>query len=204
MHTLCATFGLNAHTLYWESESTSRIHTIFWMCVCTFVTSFSFSICLNYIYDVSDHTNHIFSEILSSGDDNDWDKDLHKDYYKDKDTQTNTNTKCFQDPMYAIFFKHRGFKDLKYYIGSLLGEYFSGGEYFLGVNIFQEWIFFRDEYFLWVNIFQGWIFFRGEYFSGVNTFQGWIFFRGEYFLSGEYFSEVNFFRSESFSVVNIF
>ena len=27
---------------------------------------------------------------------------------------------CFQDPVYAIFIKSRGFKDLKYYIGCLL------------------------------------------------------------------------------------
>ena len=63
-----------------------------------------------------DHTNHIFSESLSSGDDNDRDEYLHKDLYKDKDThiQTKTNTKCFQDPMYAIFIKINGFKDLEY------------------------------------------------------------------------------------------
>ena len=30
--------------------------------------------------------------------------------------KTKTNTKCFQDPIYAIFFISRGFKDLKYYI----------------------------------------------------------------------------------------
>ena len=73
-------------------------------------------------YDVLDHTNHIFSESLSSGDDIDRDEDLQKDKYKDKDTQTQTktNTKCFQDPIYAIFFISRGFKDLKYYIGCLL------------------------------------------------------------------------------------
>ena len=72
--------------------------------------------------DVLDHTNHIFSESLSSGDDNDRDEDLQKDKYKDKDTQTQTktNTKCFQDPMYAISIKTRGFKDLKYCIGCLL------------------------------------------------------------------------------------
>ena len=29
-------------------------------------------------------------------------------------TQTKTNTKCFRDPMYAIFFKSRGFQDFKY------------------------------------------------------------------------------------------
>ena len=29
-------------------------------------------------------------------------------------TQTGTNTKCFKDPMYAIFLKISGFKDLKY------------------------------------------------------------------------------------------
>ena len=44
-------------------------------------------------YDVLDHTNHIFSESLSSCYDNDRDKD------KDTQTQTKTNTKCFQDPM---------------------------------------------------------------------------------------------------------
>ena len=37
-----------------------------------------------------------------------------------KMTGTNTNTKCFQDPMYAIFIESRGLKDLKYYTGSLL------------------------------------------------------------------------------------
>ena len=45
-------------------------------------------------------------------------KYLQKDKYKDKDTHTQTNTKCFQDPMYAIFFKSRGFKDIKYCISS--------------------------------------------------------------------------------------
>ena len=50
------------------------------------------------LYDVPDHTNHKFSESLLSGDDNDQDRDLQKD----KDAQTKTNTKCFQDPMYAI------------------------------------------------------------------------------------------------------
>ena len=68
------------------------------------------------LYDVLNHTNHIFSESLSSGDDNDRDGYLKKD----KDTHTQTNTKCFQDPMYAIFIKSRGFKDLRYYIGCLL------------------------------------------------------------------------------------
>ena len=29
-------------------------------------------------------------------------------------TQTGTNTKCFKDPMYAIFLKISGFKDFKY------------------------------------------------------------------------------------------
>ena len=46
----------------------------------------------------------------------------HTDTDKDKDTQTQTktNTKCFEDLMYTIFFKSRGFKDLRYYIGCLL------------------------------------------------------------------------------------
>ena len=35
-------------------------------------------------------------------------------------TYKKTNTKCFQDPMYAISIKSRGFNDLKYYIGCLL------------------------------------------------------------------------------------
>ena len=29
-------------------------------------------------------------------------------------TQTKTNTKCFKDPMYAIFLKISGFKDFEY------------------------------------------------------------------------------------------
>ena len=43
--------------------------------------------------------------------------------YKNTNTKTKThihkqtNIKCFQDPMYAIFIKSRGFKDLKYFIG---------------------------------------------------------------------------------------
>ena len=41
-----------------------------------------------HMYDVLDHTNHIFCESLSSGDDIDRDEDLQKDKYKDKDTQT--------------------------------------------------------------------------------------------------------------------
>ena len=45
---------------------------------------------LSPLYDVPDHTNHIFSESLSSGYDNDRDEDLQKDKYKDKDTQTQT------------------------------------------------------------------------------------------------------------------
>ena len=59
----------------------------------------------------------------------------------DAQTKANTNTKWFQDPMYAIFVKSRGFKDLKYYIGCLLvmtqtktkTQFYA----FLGVNIFQ-------------------------------------------------------------------
>ena len=48
------------------------------------------------------------------------DEYLQKEKDKDTHTQTKTNTKCFQDPMYAIFIKSSGFKDLKYYIGCLL------------------------------------------------------------------------------------
>ena len=81
------------------------------------------------LYDVLDHTNHIFSESLSSGDAIDGDEELQKDKYKDKDTQA--NTKCFHDQMYAIFLKSRGFNDIKYGISSqknpqkIVGQTFS-------------------------------------------------------------------------------
>ena len=67
-------------------------------------------------FDDLDHANHIFSESLSSGDDNDRDEYLQKDKYKDKDkdTHTKTNTKCFKDPMCVLFLKSKGFKDFKY------------------------------------------------------------------------------------------
>ena len=58
---------------------------------------------LSPLNNVLDHTNHIVSESLSSGDDNE--KDVDKYIYKDTQTQTKTNTTCFQDPMYAIFLK---------------------------------------------------------------------------------------------------
>ena len=110
-------------------------------------------------YDVLDHTNHIFSESLSSGDHIDGDEDLQKDKYKDKDTQTQTKTNktCLQDPMCAIFFKSREFKDLKYYIDCLLVMTKTKTEtqlyafvrvnIFSGVNIFWWRIFFSSEYF---------------------------------------------------------
>ena len=69
---------------------------------------------------------------------------------------------CFQDPMYAIFIKSRGFKDFKYYIGCLLVMTKTKTETktktktrfyaLLGLNIFQGSIFSRSEYFLGVNI----------------------------------------------------
>ena len=45
--------------------------------------------------------------------------------YKKTNTKTKTHRhrqiqSAFQDPMYVNFFKRRGFKDLKYYIGCLL------------------------------------------------------------------------------------
>ena len=46
----------------------------------------------------------IICKVFFSYHDNDQDKDLQKDKYKDTQTQKKTNTKCFQDPMYAIFF----------------------------------------------------------------------------------------------------
>ena len=131
---------------------------------------------LSPLYDVLDHTNHIFSESSSSGDDNDWDEELQKDKYKDKDTQTHTKTetKCFQDPMYAIFIKSREFKNLKCDIGCLLvtkTQFYALVE----LNIFQGWIFFRGDYFSQVNIFLGRLVFKEEYFQGWFL-KGWTFF----------------------------
>ena len=40
--------------------------------------------------------------------------DLGSDWVESKTNKTKTNTKCFKDPMYVIFLKSRGFKDLKY------------------------------------------------------------------------------------------
>ena len=68
---------------------------------------------LSALYYVQDHTNHILSESLSSDDAIDGDKELQKDKYKDKDTQTETNKKCFQDPMYAFFFQKQGVQRFK-------------------------------------------------------------------------------------------
>ena len=74
----------------------------------------------------------------------------------------------------------------------------------VGVNIFQGWIFFqwwiffRGEYFSGATSFQVLIFFSDERFSGVNIFQRWIFVRVEYF------SGWIFFRVLYFSGANIF
>ena len=103
-----------------NSVHTSQNYSTIFTCVS--VCDQAWHLHLSPPYDVLDHTRHIFSESLSSDDDIDRDEDLQKDKYKDKYTQaqTKTNTKCFQDPIYTIFFISRGFKDLKYYIGCLL------------------------------------------------------------------------------------
>ena len=87
-----------------------EIYTIFWMSVCLSVHICDILLILHLspLYDVPDHANHIFSESLSSGDDNDRDENIQKEKYKYKDTQRETNTKWFQDPMYAIFSKAGG------------------------------------------------------------------------------------------------
>ena len=54
-------------------------------------------------YDVLDHTNHIFSESLSSGDDNDQDKDLQKDKYKDTHTDKDKYKVLPRPNVYYIF-----------------------------------------------------------------------------------------------------
>ena len=87
--------------LHWLSSS---IFTCLFVCLVVRPSAW-WHLHLSPLYDVRDHTNHIFSESLSSGDDNDWDEELQKDKYKDTQTQTKTETKCFKDPMYAIFIK---------------------------------------------------------------------------------------------------
>ena len=74
-----------------------------------------------------------------------------------KMTGTNTNTKCFQDPMYAIFIESRGLKDLKYYTGSLLVMTKTRTRFYavLGLNILQGWSFlsgkdFQIYYIMWI------------------------------------------------------
>ena len=157
---------------------------------------------LSPLYDVLDHTNHIFSESSSSGD--------------------LLGVNIFVGEYFFrgwIFFRVNNFQGWIFFRGEYFprvnifqrwmflwaeyfqGEYFSGGEYFPGMNIFQVnilqgWIFlgfdtfqgrifFKSEYFSRVNIFQGWIFSavnhsKGWIFSWVNIFQGWIFFSGEH------------------------
>ena len=59
--------------------------------VCVHICDILLILHLSPLYDIPDHTNHIFSESISSGDDIDRDKDLQKDKYKDTQTQTKTN-----------------------------------------------------------------------------------------------------------------
>ena len=108
-------------------------------------------------------------------------------------TYKKTNTKCFRDPMYAIFFKSRGSKDLKYYIGSLLvmtktktkTKCFQDPMYAISIKCrgFKDLKYYigclhvmtktKTQFYalLGLNIFQGWIFFRSEYFC-VRIFPG--------------------------------
>ena len=83
-------------------------------------------------------------------------------------TKSKKKTKCFQDPMYAIFlFKSRGCKDLKYFLAVFFwwqrqrqGQRQSQRH---RQRLRQEQD--KDKHtFLLI--------FRGEYFSGVNIFQG--------------------------------
>ena len=63
-------------------------------------------------YDVLDHTNHIFSESLSSGDDNDQDKDLQKDKYKDTHTDKD-KYKVLPRPNVCYIFPKQGVQGFK-------------------------------------------------------------------------------------------
>ena len=104
----------------WVQYRETQCHTmsIDWVALSSFVSLLSHLVTSPFIstalYDVLDHTKHIFSESLSSGDDNDWDEELQKDKYKDTQTQTKTETKCFKDLIYAIFSESRGLKDFDY------------------------------------------------------------------------------------------
>ena len=74
----------------------------------TLCSSFVATMVTSPFISIVDHTDHIFFESLSSGDNIDGDEDLQKDKYKDTQTKTKTN----KDPMYAVFFKSNGLKDL--------------------------------------------------------------------------------------------
>ena len=102
-----------------------------------------------HMYDVLDHTNHIFSESSSSGDDNDWDEDLQKDKDTDKD-----RNKVLPRPNVCYIYQKQGVQEFECDIGCLL---VTKTQFYALVEL---------------NIFQGWKFFRGEYLSGVNIFQG--------------------------------
>ena len=103
---------------------------------------------LSPLYDVLGHTNHMFYECLSSGDDIDGNEDLQKDK-----TYKKTRPYIYQKqgvPGFKILYwtsscddKDKN-EDLLLFI--IRADYFSGakifrGEYFPGLNISQEWIF---------------------------------------------------------------
>ena len=92
------------------------------------------------LYDVLDHTHHIFSESLLSGDDNDRDKYLQIDKCKDKD-----KCKVLPRPNVCYFFQKQGVQGFKilYWLSSCDDKdndsilYISRCEYYSGVNVFQ-------------------------------------------------------------------
>ena len=75
------------------------------------------------LYDVLDHTNHTFSESLSSGDGNDQDKDTKRQIQRQRHKDTDQDMyKVLLRPNVCYSYQKqgpRGFKDLEYYIGCL-------------------------------------------------------------------------------------
>ena len=93
----------------------------------------------------SPFTSHIFSETLSSGDDNDQDEDLQKDRNKDKDTDRQGQIQSAYKTQNMLFFSKAGVQGFKilYWLSSCDDKdndsilYISRCEYYSGVNVFQ-------------------------------------------------------------------
>ena len=102
---------------HWESESTSLGFTLYSECpsVCLSVRPhlwhpFSF---VSTIWCSRPYKPYIFWKLIICW----WQWPRRRLTKKTKTHRQRQKLKCLRDPMYAIFFKSRGFKDLNYYIG---------------------------------------------------------------------------------------